>query len=205
LRSADNPANLFAGGLDTSSVFSRVGGTSLYATSFNTDQSCFTQDTAGFVFTCADIGQFPIADPAGFEGLKDIAFTENGNFVAIFSVASSFASGTVNADGSLNIVTRGATDVDPERAIAIGNQVFVANGFGNSLQVIDVNADGSSAVQANAVALPAGSNPRDIVVEDQIDAITQIYVANFGLGTVIELNLTGAAPIIVGEPFVIAP
>jgi cysteine-rich repeat protein len=204
LRNSDNPANLFDGGLDTASVFSRVGGTSLYATSFNTDQSCFTEDTANFVFACADLGQFPIADPAGFEGLKDIAFTENGNFVAIFAVASSFASGTVNADGSLTIVTRGATGVDPERAVAIGNQVIIGNGFGNSLEVIDVNADGSAAVQANATALPAGSNPRDIVVEDQIDAITQIYVANFGLGNVTELDLTGGAPTI-SRTFIIEP
>jgi cysteine-rich repeat protein len=205
IRAAENPANLFAGGLDTVSVFSRLGGTSLYANSFNTDQTCFTQDTANFVFGCTDIGQFPIDDPAGFEGLKDIAFTDNGAFFALFSVAGSFASGVVNADGSLTIVTRGATGAGPERALAVGDQVFVANAFDNSIQVFDVDQAGVAVAQAQATALPAGSNPRDIALEDQIDAITQIYVANFSGNNVIELNLTGGAPEISGEPIVINP
>jgi cysteine-rich repeat protein len=198
IKNADNPANLIPNNLDSVSVFSRQGGTSLYAASFNTDQSCFTQDTIGFAFDCTDIGQFPIDDPsgAGFEGLKDLAFTDNGGFVAIFAVASSFASGKVNADGSLTIINRGATGVDPERAVAFGNQVLVGNGFGDSLQIIDVAADGTGSVEAASTALPIGSNPRDIAVEDQIDNITQIYVANFSGDNVVELDLTGGAPVI---------
>lgn len=205
LRGSDNPVSAFAGGLDTMSIFSRLGGTQLYATSFNTDQSCFTQDTIGFSFACTDVGFFPINDPAGFEGLKDIAFTDNGAFVAIFAVASSFTAGTVDANGALSIVAQqnNATGVDPERAVAFGNQVIIANGFGDSLQVIDVAQDGTATISAE-VGLPAGSNPRDIAIEDQIDAITQMYVANQAGDTVIEFNLGGALPQ-QGQTFTILP
>jgi YVTN family beta-propeller protein len=179
-------------------------GLDLYATSFNTDQSCFTQDVINFTFSCDDIGAFPANDPAGFEGLKDLAFTQNGAFVAVFAVSSAFAAGTVAANGDLVVVeSNQPTGVDPERAVTFGNQVFVANGFGNSIQVIDVAQNGTATASAE-IPLPAGSNPRDIAVEDQIDAITQMYVANLSAGTVIEFNLGGALPA-QGQTFTIAP
>jgi cysteine-rich repeat protein len=165
LRGVDNPISV--SGLDSDFINVTARGNDFYALSFSSDQACVAQDPlAGFA--CQDLGQFPIDDPAGFEGLLNIAFTDNGAFLAVFAVASSFAAGTVNADGSLTITNRGSTGVDPERVISVGNDVFVANAVDNNLTKFTLAADGTATPTAQFVILPAGSNPRDLAVSGDV-------------------------------------
>lgn len=183
LRGADDPIRVF-GDSDFVSVFENDG--IFYAASFDTDTVCTSSDLEDFS-SCTELGQFQDpADPNALEGLKDLAFTANGSFAAIFAVASSYATGTLGAEGELIVTNRGATGVDPERAVAAGTDVLIANALENNVLRLSLGANGAPTETPQFIVLGDGSNPRDIAVEDPVDAITQMYIVNQATNTVDE-------------------
>lgn len=165
LRGVNNPISIL-GGSDFVNVV--ASGNTFYALSFFTDQACRSDDPARGVFTCQDLGEFPIDDPAGFEGLIDLAITPQGNFLGIFAVAGSFVSGVVEADGSLTVLNRGATGLDPERLAVIGDDVAIAEAGDNTISIASFGKDGAVALTEDFIVLGAGANPRDLATDGDL-------------------------------------